>query len=65
MFRLLILLVVCAAAPMAPQAKLTAEHVFISFGAPIRFSLVRGGVDGFAVNRWGFHPLSQLFADPI
>jgi len=47
------------------QAKLTAEHVFISFGAPIRFSLVRGGVDGFAVNRWGFHPLSQLFADPI
>ncbi|MDR7102836.1 peptide ABC transporter substrate-binding protein [Croceicoccus sp. BE223] len=47
------------------QAKLTAGHVFISFGAPIRFSLVRGGVDGFAVNRWGFHPLSQLFADPI
>lgn len=47
------------------QAKLTAAQTFISFGPPIRFSLVRGGVDGFAVNRWGFHPLSQLFADPI
>ncbi|RVQ69686.1 peptide ABC transporter substrate-binding protein [Croceicoccus ponticola] len=43
---------------------LTAETTFISFGPPIRFSLVRGGVDGFAVNRWGFHPLSQLFATP-
>ena len=45
-------------------AALTDLDSFISFGPPIRFSLVRGGVDGFAVNRWGFHPLSQLFADP-
>lgn len=46
------------------DALLTDLDGFISFGPPIRFSLVRGGVDGFAVNRWGFHPLSQLFADP-
>lgn len=43
---------------------LTAENTFISFGPPIRFSLVRGGVEGFDVNRWGFHPLSQLLRDP-
>lgn len=43
---------------------LTAENTFISFGPPIRFSLVRGGVEGFSVNRWGFHPLSQLVRDP-
>ncbi|WP_066560480.1 ABC transporter substrate-binding protein [Croceicoccus bisphenolivorans] len=43
---------------------LTEENGFISFGPPIRFSLVRGGIDGFAINRWGFHPLSQLIGDP-
>ncbi|WP_156170662.1 ABC transporter substrate-binding protein [Croceicoccus naphthovorans] len=45
------------------EAMLTAQNGFISFGPPIRFSLVRGGVAGFAINRWGFHPLSQLFVD--
>lgn len=43
------------------EALLTETNAFISFGPPIRFSLVRGGVDGFAVNRWGLHPLSQHF----
>jgi len=46
------------------EAILTAHNGFISFGPPIRFSLVRGGIAGFAINRWGFHPLSALLSDP-
>jgi len=42
------------------EALLQAKSGYISFGPPIRFSLVRGGIDGFAINRWGVHPLSQL-----
>ena len=42
------------------EAELTAANVFIPFGAPIRWALVRGSVDGFAPNQWGWHPLMPL-----
>lgn len=42
------------------EAELTAANVFIPFGPPIRWSLVRGSVDGFATNAWGWHPLMPL-----
>lgn len=42
------------------EAELTAANVFIPFGTPIRWSLVRGSVDGFAPNTWGWHPLMPL-----
>ena len=37
-----------------------AENYFIPFGAPIRWSLVRAGVEGFSENAWGMHPLFPL-----
>ncbi len=46
------------------ETALTAENVYIPFGSPLRWSLVRGNVDGFAGNRWGFHPLPELAAIP-
>lgn len=42
------------------EAELTAANVFIPFGTPIRWSLVRGSVNGFAANSWGWHPLMPL-----
>lgn len=48
----------------AEQA-LTAAEVFIPLGAPIRWSLVRGGVGGYAENRWGRHPLFPMAIAPI
>lgn len=42
------------------EAELTALNVFIPFGHPIRWSLVRGGVDGFSANSWAFHPLPPM-----
>ncbi|WP_395329999.1 ABC transporter substrate-binding protein [Novosphingobium sp. BL-8H] len=42
------------------EAELTSANVFIPFGTPIRWSLVRGSVDGFAPNTWGWHPLMPL-----
>lgn len=42
------------------EAELTSANVFIPFGTPIRWSLVRGSVDGFATNAWGWHPLMPL-----
>ncbi|MFC0203536.1 ABC transporter substrate-binding protein [Novosphingobium soli] len=42
------------------EGELTASNVFIPFGTPIRWSLVRGSVDGFATNAWGWHPLMPL-----
>ena len=42
------------------ERKLTDDNIFIPFGAPIRWSLVRGDVDGFAANAWGWHPLMPL-----
>ena len=42
-----------------------AQQVFIPLGAPLRWGLVRGGVDGFAENRWGRHPLFPMAIAPI
>lgn len=46
------------------EATLTAIGGFIPFGAPVRWSMVRGGVAGFAENRWAAHPLPPLAMDP-
>lgn len=57
----------------AERAELLAEaerlmleaNLFIPFGAPIRWSLVRAGVTGFADNRWSMHPLFALAQRPM
>lgn len=53
--------------PQAKQALLIEAHsilveseAFIPLGAPVRWSLVRGSVDGHQANPWGLHPLSAL-----
>ncbi len=46
------------------EAKLTEANVFIPFGAPIRWSLVRGDTTGFVANRLGYHPLMPLALRP-
>ena len=46
------------------EARLTEANVFIPFGPPIRWSLVRGDTTGFAVNRLGIHPLMPLATRP-
>ncbi|MCB5425616.1 ABC transporter substrate-binding protein [Altererythrobacter sp. CC-YST694] len=46
------------------EAELTSLDAFIPFGPPVRWSLVRAGVTGFAANAWVFHPLPQLAMIP-
>ena len=46
------------------EAELTKANVYIPFGAPIRWSMVRGDVSGFAANRWNVHPLMPLAQRP-
>ena len=46
------------------EADLTRASVYIPFGSPMRFALVRSTVDGFAPNSWGFHPLPALAVIP-
>lgn len=46
------------------EAELTAANVFIPFGAPIRWSLVRGDAIGFAPNRLAWHPLMPMALRP-
>ena len=46
------------------ESALTLTNVYIPFGSPLRFSLVRGDVDGFASNAWAFHPLPPLAVIP-
>lgn len=46
------------------EAELTLANVYLPFGSPLRWSLVRGTVNGFAANRWAFHPLSEMAAIP-
>mgnify|MGYP000320036256 CR=1 FL=1 len=46
------------------EAKLTEANVFIPFGPPIRWSLVRGDTTGFVPNRLGYHPLMPLAMRP-
>ncbi|WP_336987462.1 ABC transporter substrate-binding protein [Altererythrobacter aquiaggeris] len=47
------------------EAVLNASNIYIPFGAPIRWSLVRGNITGFINNRWGLHPLPPLANRPI
>ncbi|MBB4858048.1 peptide/nickel transport system substrate-binding protein/oligopeptide transport system substrate-binding protein [Novosphingobium chloroacetimidivorans] len=42
------------------EARLTQANLFIPFGTPIRWSLVRGNVAGFAPNAYAWHPLMPL-----
>lgn len=44
---------------------LTAADVYIPIGAPIRWSLIRSGIDGYVENRWGLHPLFPMAMGPI
>ncbi len=44
---------------------LLALNSYIPLGAPVRWSLVRGGVDGFAASPTGLHPLFPLARRPI
>ncbi len=46
------------------EAELTLANVFIPFGAPLRWSLVRGGLDTFVANPYAFHPLPELAEIP-
>lgn len=46
------------------EAELTLANVYIPFGSPLRFSLVRGNVEGFAANPWAYHPLPALAVIP-
>lgn len=49
------------AALMAEAEQLLTEaNVFIPFGSPIRWALVRGDVIGFSTNSWGWHPLMPM-----
>jgi ABC-type transport system substrate-binding protein len=53
-----------ATAMAEAESALTLSNVYIPFGSPLRFSLVRGDVDGFASNAWAFHPLPPLAVIP-
>jgi peptide/nickel transport system substrate-binding protein/oligopeptide transport system substrate-binding protein len=42
------------------EARLDEADVFIPFGPPVRWSLVRSRLAGFAANPLGYHPLMSL-----
>ena len=46
------------------EAAVTAANGFIPFARPLRWSLVRGDITGFATNPWGLHPLLPLALAP-
>ena len=47
------------------EAELTALNGFVPLGSPIRWSLVRGEIEGFVENPWSLHPLFPLSQRPI
>lgn len=47
------------------EAALVALNLYIPFGPPIRWSMVRGNVTGFGENPWNLHPLFPLSGAPI
>lgn len=47
------------------EAMLVKHYNYIPIGVPIRWSLVRAGQPGFAVNPRGWHPLNTLVGIPI
>lgn len=46
------------------EAMLSAANVYIPLAAPLRWSLVRGNVDGYTANPWAFHPLPEMATIP-
>ena len=46
------------------EAGLAGANTYIPLGSPVRWSLVRDRVSGFAVNATGFHPLAPLALRP-
>lgn len=46
------------------EAEITAANAFIPIARPLRWSLVRSGITGFAPNPWGWHPLPPLAVIP-
>ena len=46
------------------EAELTLANAYIPIASPLRWALVRGGVDGFAGNPYAFHPLPPLAEIP-
>ncbi|MXO61103.1 peptide ABC transporter substrate-binding protein [Altererythrobacter salegens] len=46
------------------EAKLTAVDAYIPIAMPLRWSLVRGDVTGYAANQWAWHPLPPLATIP-
>jgi oligopeptide transport system substrate-binding protein len=47
------------------ESALHAENVFVPLGAPIRWSMVRSGIDEFQENRWNVHPLFPFARAPM
>lgn len=45
-------------------AKIDDEQLFIALGAPVRWSLVSGRIQGFAGNRFAIHTLTNLMSKP-
>ena len=48
----------------AAEAEITAAGPYIPIARPLRWSMVRSGVTGFAPNPWGWHPLPPLAVLP-
>ncbi len=46
------------------EAEITAANAFLPIARPLRWSLVRSSVIGFAPNPWGWHPLPPLAVIP-
>jgi ABC-type transport system substrate-binding protein len=46
------------------EALLTAANVYIPIAAPLRWSMVRGNVTGYAANPWAWHPLPDMAVIP-
>ncbi len=42
------------------EAELVSSNLYIPLGTPLRWSLIRGNVIGFAPNLWAFHPLPPM-----
>lgn len=47
------------------EEALLAANIYIPIGAPVRWSLIRGGFEGFSDNPWGLHPLFPIAQRPI
>lgn len=46
------------------EVAITSANIFLPLGTPVRFSLVRGNVPGFAITADGWHALPDLVAIP-